>query len=132
MTLKEFFTTADGFGVLSTADAEGRVDAAVYAKPHVFDDGSLGFVMRARLTHSNLQENSSAVYLFAKAGGGYRGVRLYLRKTGEDTDDALIQEMTRSWLSAEEDEAKGPKYLVRFAVEKVLPLIGDGASEIDL
>ncbi len=35
MDLKEYFENNEGFGVLSTADEEGRVDSAVYAKPHI-------------------------------------------------------------------------------------------------
>jgi hypothetical protein len=35
--------------------------------------------------------------------------------------------MTRRHLKPEVDVQKGPKHLVYFAVEKVLPLIGSGA-----
>jgi hypothetical protein len=42
------------------------------------------------------------------------------------TDHELITAMTRRHFSAEEDQTKGPKHLVTFAVEKVLPLIGAG------
>jgi hypothetical protein len=55
MTLKEYFEETYGTGVLSTADSEGKVDAAIYSTPHVFDDGTLAFIMRERLTHHNLQ-----------------------------------------------------------------------------
>jgi hypothetical protein len=34
--------------------------------------------------------------------------------------------MTRPSLSATEDRAKGPRFLVTFAVEKALPLVGAG------
>ena len=32
MDLKEYFENTKGFGVLSTADKQGKVDAAVYSK----------------------------------------------------------------------------------------------------
>jgi hypothetical protein len=126
MKLKEYFESRHGIGVLSTADAEGKVDAAIYSRPHVFDDGSIAFVMRKRLTHHNVGQNPYAAYLFLEDGSQLGGVRLFLRKLREETDDSLIAAMTRRHLTAEEDHAKGPKYLVTFAVEKVLPLVGGG------
>ena len=64
MSLKQYFETASGTGVLSTADAGGKVDAAIYSTPHVMDDGSVAFIMRERLTHENLRSNPFAAYLF--------------------------------------------------------------------
>ena len=129
MNLKDYFAAQHGIGVLSTADGEGRVDAAVYSRPHVFDDGTVAFVMRKRLTHHNVSQNAYAAYLFIEEGSALGGVRLFLRKLKEETDHALIASMTRRHLSAEEDSAKGPKFLVTFAVEKVLPLIGAGKTQ---
>ena len=57
MTLKKYFTDHQGIGVLSTADDKGRVDAAIYARPSILDDGTIAFIMRHRLTHNNLKSN---------------------------------------------------------------------------
>jgi hypothetical protein len=130
MTMKEYFESTSGTGVLSSADAEGKVDAAIYSTPHVFDDGNIAFVMRERLTHRNLQSNPHASFLFVEHGPGYRGVRLFLYKTKEVTDSELIVRMTRRGLTPEEDKQKGPKFLVYFTVQKILPLIGGGESHI--
>jgi hypothetical protein len=108
------------------------VDAAIYSKPYVFDDGTLVFVMRERLTHLNLQSNPHTVYLFIENVAGYRGIRLFLKKLKEETDSALIAKMTRRSLTPEEDKQKGTKFLVYFRVEKILPLIGSGESNIIL
>jgi len=124
MNLKNYFTEQTGLGVLSTADAAGRVDAAIYARPRIMEDGTLAMIMRDRLTRRNLLENPFAAYLFIEEGKGHRGVRLFLRRLNEDTDPERIAQMTRRWLSPEEDRAKGPKFITYFAVEKVLPLIG--------
>jgi hypothetical protein len=126
MNLKEYFAARHGIGILSTADASGRVDAAVYSRPHVFDDGTVAFVMRERLTHHNVSENAHAAYLFLEEGSQLGGIRLFLRKLREETDHDLVASLTRRHLTAEEDRAKGPKFLVTFAVEKVLPLVGGG------
>jgi len=132
MTLKEYFADKNGKSILSSANSEGMVTSAIYSKPHVFDDGTLAFVMRKRLTHENLQTNPYVSYMFIEEGGGYKGVRLYLKKIKEDTDDELIGQMQRRHLSPEEDKAKGVKFLVHFRVDKVLPLIGDGDAGISV
>lgn len=124
MNLQAYFSETNGVGILSTADAEGRVDAAIYARPHIMDDGSLAMIMRDRLTHKNLQENPHAAYLFIEASPGHQGVRLFLRKVREDDDPTLIEQLTRRTLTAEEDKAKGPKFIVYFELVKALKLIG--------
>jgi hypothetical protein len=132
MTLKQYFETASGTGVLSTADANGKVDAAVYSTPHVMDDGTVAFIMRERLTHENLRSNPFAVYLFLEDAPGHKGIRIFLKKVREDDNPELIGSMTRRHLSPELDAQKGPKHLVYCTVEKALPLIGSGAAPVTL
>jgi hypothetical protein len=130
MTLRQYFETASGTGVLSTADAGGKVDAAIYSTPHVMDDGTVAFIMRERLTHENVQSNPFAVYLFMEDAPGHKGIRLFLKKAREDDNPELIASMTRRHLSPELDAKKGPKHLVYFTVEKILPLIGSGEAPV--
>ena len=80
MKIQQYFTHAHGVGVLSTSSGAGVVDSAIYARPHVLEDNSIGFIMRERLTHENVQENPHANYLFLEDGGEYKGVRLFLTK----------------------------------------------------
>ncbi|MFA6345078.1 MAG: pyridoxamine 5'-phosphate oxidase family protein, partial [Syntrophales bacterium] len=61
MKLDTYFETHQGIGVLSTADAEGRVNAAIYGRPHVLDEQTVAFIAADRLTRANLQANPSAV-----------------------------------------------------------------------
>jgi hypothetical protein len=129
-TLKQYFETASGTGVLSTADSGGKVDAAIYSMPHVMDDGTVAFIMRERLTHENIKSNPYAAYLFLEDTPGHKGIRIFLKKTREDDNVELIATMTRRHLSPELDASKGPKHLVYFTVEKVLPLIGSGAAPV--
>lgn len=124
MEMNDYFESTHGTGVLATADSKGRVDAAIYSRPHILDDGSAAFVMRDRLTHNNLQSNPHAAYLFIEEGPGYSGKRLLLTKIREEKDSELVDKLKRRWLIPEEDKAKGPKFLVVFKIDKVLPLIG--------
>ena len=132
MTLEEYFNGVAGKGIMSTADNDGKVDAAIYSTPHILDDGTLAFIMRNHLTHHNIGSNPYAAYLFIEDGPHYKGIRLFLKKVREDTDPELIAKMTRRHLSPEQDKAKGPKFLVYFSLEKILPLIGSGDPEITL
>ncbi|MCK7506985.1 MAG: pyridoxamine 5'-phosphate oxidase family protein [Desulfobacterales bacterium] len=70
MTLKEYFDNAKGYGVLATADAAGKVNTAVYARPHVMDEKTVAFIMAERLTHENLKSNPWAVLSFHGGGRG--------------------------------------------------------------
>jgi hypothetical protein len=66
--LKEYFESTKGSGVLATADSSGKVDAAIYSRPHFLEEGTLAFIMRDRLTYNNLQSNPHATFLFLEEG----------------------------------------------------------------
>ncbi len=125
MDLKHYFENVKGIGVLATADSTGKVDAAVYARPHVLEDGTFTFIMDDRLTHHNLQSNPYAAYLFIEAGGISEGHRFFLKKLSEEKNSERIKTMRRSHLCNQEKESDGQdRYLVIFQVEKKLPLVG--------
>ncbi|MDY7034042.1 MAG: pyridoxamine 5'-phosphate oxidase family protein [Thermodesulfobacteriota bacterium] len=126
MDMKNYFEDRNGVGVLATADSEGKVDAAVYARPHVLEDGSVAFIMHDRLTHHNLQSNPHAAYLFIEEGEGYKGKRLFLTKVREEGETELLHSIRRRSYQKEEEIQKGAKFLVVFKVDKELPLIGAG------
>ncbi|MFC1512117.1 pyridoxamine 5'-phosphate oxidase family protein, partial [Candidatus Latescibacterota bacterium] len=73
--------SAHGIGVLATADTDGNVDVAQYAKPHFMDNDSIAFIMSHKLSYNNLQSNSHCAYIFIETGekkSSSGGVRLYL------------------------------------------------------
>lgn len=119
--LQEYFENTKGFGVLATADSSGKVDAAVYSKPHFLEAGTLTFIMRDRLTRHNLQSNPSATFLFLEEGQGHKGKRLYLKKSREENNPELVRKIKRRKYTDENEE---PIFLVYFTLEKELPLIG--------
>jgi hypothetical protein len=123
MDLRKYFENVKGHGVLATADADGKVDVAIYGKPHFMDDGSIAFIMADRLTHANLQSNNHAAYLFKEKGNGYQGVRLFLSKLREEQDSELLYSIRSKRYASEKEEGKR-RFLVFFNVDKVLPLIG--------
>ena len=123
MELKDYFENTKGTGVMATANGDGKVDAAIYARPHFMEDGTLAFIMRDRLTHANLQSNDSATYLFIEDGPGYKGKRLFLTKVREEQDTELLYSLRRRQYPNGKEEAK---FLVFFKLEKELPLVGAG------
>lgn len=129
MDLYDYFESTKGLGVLATADGEGRVDTAIYSRPHVMDDGSVAFIMRDRLSHANLQTNPFASYLFVEDGEGYRGQRLYLRKVREEKESELLYELRRRSYPSDDDPKKEAKFLVFFELEAVRPLLGKQQAE---
>lgn len=123
MDLREYFDSMKGCGILATADAEGVVGAAMYARPHVVDEGIVAFIMLDRLTRRNLRSNPHAAYLFMEEGGGCRGKRFFLTKLDVEKDTDEIVELCRRWyLDVNEKE----EFLVYFRIDKILPLIGNG------
>ena len=129
MDLKAYFEEAKGLGVLATSDDKGRVDAAIYARPHIMDDGTIAFIMADRLSHSNLQSNPHAAYLFKEKGKGYVGVRLFITKTGEEEGSEKIESIRKRGIACSELDDKAIRFLVTFKVDKTLPLIGAGSEE---
>lgn len=125
MSLAEYFESHTGLGVLATSDKQGRVDVAVYARPHVIDDETIAFIMRERLSHKNLQSNPHAAYLFREDGPGYRGKRLYLTKVREETNQDLIAHMSRHDKNINPPGDDSQRYLVHFKIDTIRPLTGE-------
>jgi hypothetical protein len=124
MDLREYFENNNGIGVLSTADSDGRVDSAVYARPHVMEDGSLAFIMTDRLSHRNVQSNPHAVYLFKETGPGWKGKRLFMTKVREEQDTELLHSLRRRKYSPEDEAGMKPLFLVFFRLDRERPLVG--------
>jgi len=98
MNLADYFENHQGLGILATADSDGMVDLAIYARPHVINETTIAFIMRVRLTHQNLKSNPHAAYMFVEQGEGYHGKRLYLTKIREETNASLVAEFVKKQL----------------------------------
>jgi len=129
MSLADYFENVKGYGVMATADGTGRVNVAVYARPHVVDETTVAFIMAERRTHENLQGNPWAAYSFLETGEGWSGKRLYLQKIREEQNEDLLREICRRCDYSRYDVSH--RHIVFFSVEKVLPLIGVGSGPAD-
>lgn len=122
--LKEYFEHAEGTGILSTADTDGKVNSALYARPRFLEEDRIAFIMLDRLSHANIQSNPHAAYLFMEQEDGYKGVRLHLTKVAEEHNTPRIDELLAERGTSR--YAQKDRYLVFFAVDKILPLVGSG------
>lgn len=130
MELRNYFEHTRGLGVLATSDAEGNVDAALYARPHVMADDTVAFIMTERHSHQNLSSNANAAYLFKEAGNGYEGVRLFLTKVKEERDEARIDSLARKTYDRDIDTGSSARNLVFFRVNKAVPLTSKGRCPV--
>lgn len=132
MSLAEYFENVEGIGILATADPQGNVDLALYARPHVMSEDEVAFIMGNRLSHDNVTANPHAAYLFLEKGKqgsgegyqGYNGLRLYLTRTREETDPQKIEELRRENRKGRES-GDSEKFLVHFKVDGTRRLVGD-------
>ena len=126
MNLKKYLESKNGLGVLSTADEKGKVNVALYSKPHVIDDKHVAFIMADTLTHANTKKNPYATFLFKEDGKGYKGKRLVLKRQSETEDQELIAATCKIEYAGRICEPRYLKktFLVTFSVQSVLPLLG--------
>jgi hypothetical protein len=102
MQLSELFTHP-GLGVMSTSSSDGKVNSAVYARPHVIDETTLVWGMTDKRTYQNLTSNSHAAYLFKTNSPGFSGVRLDLELIRAEESGELLEA-----IKANTDEVVGP------------------------
>jgi hypothetical protein len=89
MKFEELFSNP-GLGVMSTSAANGSVNSAVYARPHVIDETTLVWGMTDRRTYQNITENRNAAFLFKTATPGFSGVRLTLELIKTEEEGELL------------------------------------------
>lgn len=123
MKLSEIFEQP-GIGVMSTSSGEGKVNGAVYARPHLIDETTLVWGMTEKRTFRNITSNRNAAYLFKTNGPGFSGVRLTLEMTKIEENGELL-----AAIKANADKVVGPgaggavTHAVWFNVVEVRPLI---------
>jgi hypothetical protein len=123
MKLDELFTLP-GLGVMSTSSSDGKVNSAVYARPHIIDETTLIWGMTDNRTYQNLTRNRHAAFLFKTSGPGFSGVRLTLELIRTEEEGDLL-----ATIKASTDVVVGPgagaavTHAAWFKVVEVRPLI---------
>ena len=123
MKLAELFPEG-GRGVIGTADANGVVNLAVFAIPHVIDEQTLAWGFSEGRSIANLRQNPHASYLYLAPSRGYSGWRLTLtmiEEAGEGELLAAIKERTAHVVSPEASAMV--TRAAHFRVDEVRPLM---------
>jgi hypothetical protein len=123
MNFSELFTNP-GLGVMSTSSSDGKVNSAVYARPHIIDETTLVWGMTDKRTYQNLTRNRHAAFLFKTSSPGFSGVRLALELIKTEEEGELLET-----IKANADVVVGPgagaavTHAVWFRVTEVRDLI---------
>lgn len=127
MTLRDYFSKTAGLGILTTSNAEGDVNAAIYNKPAVADDDTLTFKMLSRQSYANLQSNPKAAFMFIEPGEGHQGARLYLTKVSEEENPEPAPTVKERYPRVFK-QGELHKHIVCFRVDRVRPLVDDDSA----
>jgi Pyridoxamine 5'-phosphate oxidase. len=128
--LMEYFNRSPRIGTLSTADAQGRVDTAVFGSPRMIDDRTVIMGLGKNRTFANLVENPYAVFLIIEPGKAlmdWKGVRVYLKMTSKATSGPQLESYKNQIAQALGKEAANMIYAtVTFEVTEIRPLVDFG------
>ena len=123
MKLAELFPEG-GRGIIGTADANGVVNMAVFATPHIIDEETLAWGFTEGRSLANLKQNPHASYLYLAPTRGYSGWRLALTFKSETGEGELLATVKEAASRAAGNQAGGAvKTLVYFKVDEVRPLM---------
>lgn len=109
---------------MSTSSSDGRVNSAVYARPHIIDETTLVWGMTDKRTYQNLTRNRHAAFLFKTDQPGFNGVRLALELIRTEEEGELL-----TMIKKNAEELVGPgagasvTHAGRFKVVEVRSLI---------
>lgn len=123
MKLAELFPEG-GRGVIGTADANGVVNQAVFAIPHVIDEETLAWGFGEGRSIENLRQNPHASYLYLAPSRGYSGWRLTLTMIEEKGEGELLIEIKERTARVVSPQASAMVNRVAyFKVDEVRPLM---------
>lgn len=131
-TVAEFFKSRDRTNVLSTADANGKVNTGVFGSPMLLGDSSLRMMLGDNRTFANLEDNPFAallVTMHGKTGFAMKGCRLYLKVAYIKDEGKEFDEVIGAIRERIGDGANILKHLVGFDILEARP-IADFGQEI--
>ena len=123
MKLAELFPEG-GRGVIATASADGVINTAIYARPHIIDDETLAWGMTDGRSHANLKENPHASYLYMAPVNGFSGWRLKLELKYMEDSGELLETIRKNTVEiVGPDAGTAVRHVGYFRVTEVRPLI---------
>ena len=125
--LLEIFNKRPRIGTLSTANAQGDVNVAVFGSPQMIDENTVVMGMGENRSFRNLRENPKAVFIVLEPGEtvmDWKGARVYLEALAIETGGGFY-DMIRDNIAkaAGEQAAKMIHAAIRFKITEVRPIV---------
>ncbi|MDI6866536.1 pyridoxamine 5'-phosphate oxidase family protein [Methanoculleus sp.] len=128
--LMDYFNKQPRVGILSTANREGKVNAAVFGSPRMVDEKTIVMGLGKNRTLEYLQENPYAVYTILEQGKtlmDWKGIRVYMKLKDYATSGEKLEAYKREVAAAlGEDAAKMMHATLTFEVTEVRPIVDMG------
>jgi hypothetical protein len=126
----DYFNKQPRVGILSTANREGKVNAAVFGSPRMVDEKTIVMGLGKNRTLEYLQENPYAVYTILEQGKtlmDWKGIRVYMKLKDYATSGEKLEAYKREVAAAlGEDAAKMMHATLTFEVTEVRPIVDMG------
>ncbi len=128
--LMDYFNKQPRIGILSTANREGKVNAALFGSPRMVDEKTVVMGLGKNRTLDYLQQNPHAVYTILEPGEtlmDWKGLRVYLKLKDCATSGKKLEAYKREVAAAlGEDAAKMMHATLTFEVTEVRPIVDMG------
>jgi len=128
--LMDYFNKQPRLGTLSTADKNGKVNAAYFGSPRMVEEKTIFMGLGNNRTFANLQDNPYAVFMVMEPGKtimDWKGVRLYVEMTDCQTSGEKLDKLKAKIAEAAgESAAKMMHAAVTFEVKEIRPLADFG------
>lgn len=128
--LMEVFNKRPRTGALSTANARGEVNVAVFGSPQMIDENTVVMGIGRNRTFRNLQENPKAVFIVVEPGKtimDWKGVRVYLEAIAVETGGGFFEQIRDGIAAVAGKQAAAMIHAaVRFTITEVRPLVDMG------
>jgi len=125
--LLEIFNKQPRIGTLSTANAQGDVNVAVFGSPQMIDENTVVMGMGENRSFRNLRENPKAVFIVLEPGEttmDWKGARVYLEALAIETGGGFYDQIRENIAKAAGEQAAGMIHAaIRFKITEVRPIV---------
>jgi hypothetical protein len=125
--LMTLFNKYPRIGTLSTANAEGEVNVAVFGSPRMIDENTVVMGIGQNRSLRNLQRNPKAAFIVMEPGEtvmDWKGARVYLEATDMETEGEFYDEIKQNIAKAAGKQAADMVHAaIRFKITEVRPIV---------
>jgi hypothetical protein len=123
----QLFNKRPRIGSLSTANAKGEVNVAVFGSPQMIDENTVVMGIGRNRSFRNLQENPKAAFIVVEPGKStmeWKGARVYLEAVAIETAGGFFDQIKENIEKAAGKGASGMIHAaVRFRITEVRPIL---------